>query len=96
MFETYIHVCKGASVVECLRRLAYKLLAPLRRGSGSDPMRGSCQLLTEGGWFTPRNNLFFQMWKLTTIYNIIRSKNGVKHQFTSPPPHHIHMRLIGV
>ena len=28
--------------------LALKLLAPLLCGSGSNPMRGSCQLLTEG------------------------------------------------
>ena len=58
-----------------------------RRGAllrwGSNPMRGSCQLLTEGFWFTPRNNLFLQLWKLTAIYNQILLKNGVKHQFTS-------------
>ena len=56
----------GASVTEWLKRLALKLLAPLRWGS--NPMRGSCQLLTEGSWFTPRNNLFLQQWKLTAIY----------------------------
>ena len=38
----------GASVVEWLGRLALKLLVPLRFGWGSNPMRGSCQLLTEG------------------------------------------------
>ena len=45
---------------------ALKLLAPLRWGS--NPMRDSCQLLTEGCWFTPRNNVFLQLWKLTAIY----------------------------
>ena len=44
-------------------------------------------LLTEDCWFTPRNNLFFQLWKLTSIYNLIRLKNGTKHQFTSAPLH---------
>ena len=43
-----------------------KLLAPLRWGS--DPMKDSCQLLTEGCWFIPSNNLFLQLWKLTAIY----------------------------
>ena len=51
----------GASVTEWLRRLTLKLLAPLRWGS--NPMRGGCQLLTEGCWFTPMNNLFLQLWK---------------------------------
>ena len=41
----------GASVAEWLRHFALKLLAPLRWGS--NPMRGNCQLLTEGCWFTP-------------------------------------------
>jgi len=72
----------GASVAEWLRRLALKLVAPLRWGS--NPMRGSCQMLTEGCWFTPRNNLFLHLWKLTAIYNQTRLKNGVKLQFTSP------------
>ena len=43
--------CHMASVAEWLKRLALKLLAPLRWGSGSNTMRGSCQLLTEGCWF---------------------------------------------
>ena len=30
--------------------------------------RGSCQLLTECCWFNLRNNLFLQLWKLTSIY----------------------------
>ena len=60
-----------------LRRLAVKLLAHLRCGSGSNPMIGSCQLLTEGCWFTPRNKLFLQLWKLKSIYNQIRLKSGV-------------------
>ena len=59
-----------------------KLLDPLRWGS--NPMGGSCQLLTEGYWFTPRNYVFLQLWKLTAIYNQTCLKNGVKHQFTSP------------
>ena len=63
------HCMDGASMAEWLRRLALKLLAPLLCGSGSNPMRGSCQLLAEGCWFTPRNNLFLQLWKLTAIYN---------------------------
>ena len=42
----------------------------------------SCQLITQGCWFTPRNNLFLQMWKLTAKYNHRRLKNGVKHQVT--------------
>ena len=58
---------KGASVDEWLWRLPLKLLAPLRWGS--NPMRGSCQLLREDCWFTIRNNLFLHMWKLTAIYN---------------------------
>ena len=41
-------------------------------------------MLTEGCWFTPRNNLFLQLWKPTAIYNQIKLKNGVKHQITSP------------
>ena len=56
----------GASVAEWLMRLALKLLAPLR--SGLHPIRGRCQLLTEGCWFTSSNNLFLQLWKLTAIY----------------------------
>ena len=40
-------------------------------------------LLTEGCWFTPRNNLFLQLWKLTAIYNQSWLKNGVKHYFNS-------------
>ena len=59
----------------------YKILASLRLGS--NPMRGSCQLLTEGCWFTPRNCLFLQLWQLTAISNQLRLKNGVKHQFNS-------------
>ena len=74
----------GTSVAEWLRRLALKLLAPLCCGSGSNPKRRSCQLLTEGCWFNPRSNVFLQLWKLTAIYNQIRLKNWVKHQFTSP------------
>ena len=70
----------GPSVAVRLRRLALKLLAPLRSGSGSNHMGDSCQLLTEGCWFTPRNHLF-QLLKLTTIYNQIRLINGVTHQF---------------
>ena len=35
-------------------------------------------------WFTPRNNVFLQLWKLTSIYNQTWMNNGVKHQFTSP------------
>ena len=66
-----------ASVAELLRRLALKLLAPLCWGL--NPMRGSCQLLKEGCWFTPRNNLFLQLWKLTAIYNQIWLKNDVNH-----------------
>ena len=61
-----------------LWRLALKLPAPLRWGS--NPIRGSCQLLTEGCWFTPRNNFFLQLWKLTAIHNTLWLKNGVKHQ----------------
>ena len=54
-------------------RLALKVLAPLRWGS--NPMRGSCQLLMEG-------KLFLKLWKLTAIYNQTWLKNGVKHPFT--------------
>ena len=68
-------------MAEWLRRLTLKLLAPLHWGS--NPMRGSWQVLTEGCCFTPRNNVFLQLWKLTAIYNLKRLKNGVKHQFTS-------------
>ena len=38
-------------------------------------------LRTEGFWFTPRNNLFLQLWKLTAIYNQAWLKGGVKLQF---------------
>ena len=75
---------QGASMADWLWWLALKLLAPLHCGSGLNPMSGSCQLLTEGCWFTPMNNMILQMWKLTTIYNQKRLKNGVKHEFTSP------------
>ena len=73
---------KGDSVAEWLRCLTLKLLAPLRWGS--NPMRGSCQLLTESCWFTPMNNVFLQLWKLTAIYNQTWLNNVVKDQFTSP------------
>ena len=58
-----LSVYRGASIAEWLRRIAVKLLAPLRWGSGSNPMRGSCQLLT----FNPTNKLFLQLWKPTAI-----------------------------
>ena len=77
-----LHLFRGASVAKWLRCLALKLLAPLRWGS--NPMRGSCQLLMEGYWFTPSNDLFLQLWRLTAIYNQTWLNNGVKHQFTSP------------
>ena len=60
------------------------LLITLNYSSLSAGVQIQCQLLTEGSLFTPRNNLFLQLWKLTTIYNQIWLKNGVKHQFTSP------------
>ena len=78
-------VVSGASVADLLRRLALKLLAPLRWGS--TPMRCSCQFLTECCWFTPSYNVFLQLWKLTAIYNQIWLKNGVKDRFTSPSSH---------
>ena len=65
--------------------LALKLLTPLRWGS--NPMRGSCQLLTKGCWFIPRKNVLLQLWKagkLTAIYNQSWLKNGIKLQLTSP------------
>ena len=76
--------------VELLRRLALKLLAPLRWGS--NPMRGSCQLLhvTEGCWFTPRNKMFLQLWQLTAIYNQIRLKSGVN----TNSPIHLHKHVF--
>ena len=58
--------------------------SPLWFGFESHERQGSCQLLTEGCWFTPRNKLFLQLWKLTAIYDQIRLKNGVKQQFMSP------------
>ena len=64
-------------MAEWFTRLALKLLSPLRWGW--NPMRGSCQLRTEGCWFTPRNDLILQLWKLTAIYNQICLENGVKH-----------------
>ena len=70
-------------MAEWSRRLAVKLLASIRSGSGSNPMRGSCQLLTEGCLFTPMNNLFLQLLQLTG-YSRISLNNGVKHQFTTP------------
>ena len=68
-------------MVEWLRRRALELLAPLRWGL--NPMRGSCQLLTGGCWFTHMNNLFLQLWKLTAIYNQTWLNIGIKHQFNS-------------
>ena len=57
--------------------------APLRCGFDSNlKTRGSCELLTEYCWFTPRNNLFFQLWKLTAIYNQIMLKNSPHLTFT--------------
>ena len=44
----------GRSVAKWLRRLALKLLSPLRCGSGTNPMRRSCQLLREG-WLLDRS-----------------------------------------
>ena len=83
IFQLYsVIYCGGVSVVEWLRRLALKLLAPLCWGS--NPMRGSFQLLTVGCWFTPRKNVFLQLWKLTAIYYQTWLKNGIKHQSTSP------------
>ena len=58
-------------MAEWLRGLALKPLFPLLCGSSLNPMRGSYQLLKECCCFTPRNNLLFQLWKLTTIYNHI-------------------------
>ena len=46
-----IQLCRNrcfTPVAEWLKRLALKLLAALRCGSGSIPMRRSCQLLMEG------------------------------------------------
>ena len=51
------------SVANWLRHLALQLLAPLRCGSSLNPMRGSCQLITESCCFTLRNNLFLQLWR---------------------------------
>ena len=65
-------------------RIALKLFAPLRCCSGSNHMRGSCQLATAGCWFTPKDNLVLQQWKLTAVYNQIWLKNGSKHRFTTP------------
>ena len=42
--------------------------------------RGSCQLLMEGCWFTARNNVFLQLWKLNSIYNQKRLKKWSKTQ----------------
>ena len=58
----------GTSMTKWIRRLALKLLALLRCGSGSIPMRRSCQLFTEVCWFTLKNNQFLQLWKPTAIY----------------------------
>ena len=69
-------------VINASRFMNYSPLSDVVRGS--NPMRGSCQLLTEGCLFNPRNNVFLQLWKLTAIYNQTWLKNGVKHQFTSP------------
>ena len=55
------------------RSLSFTLLALLSCGLGSNPMRGNCQLLTEGCWFTPRNNLFLQPCKLLTSLHLISS-----------------------
>ena len=57
--DVFLILTEEASEAEWLKRLAFKLLAPLRWGS--DPMRGNCQLLMEGCWFSPRNNLFLQL-----------------------------------
>ena len=40
-------------------------------------------MLTEGCWFTPRNNQFLQLWKLTVKNDLIRLTDDVKHQLTS-------------
>ena len=55
----------------------FKTTLLLLCGSSLNPMRGICQMLTEGCWFTPRNNLSLKLWKLTAIYNQIRLKNGL-------------------
>ena len=74
---------RGTSLAEWFRRLVLKLLAPLRCYSGSNPMRGSCQLLTEDCWFTHRNRLFLQLWKLTAIYNQINT-NSINSNLNIP------------
>ena len=45
MKESNLSLLEGA---EWFRRLVLKQLAPLCCRSGSNPMRGNCQLLTEG------------------------------------------------
>ena len=52
--KMYTSALDATSVIKWLRRLA-----PLRWGS--NPMRGSCQLLTKGCWFTLRNKVFLHL-----------------------------------
>jgi len=72
VYRVCVWPCSRGLCGRVVKVFALKLLAPLHFGSGSNPMRGSCQLLTEGCWFTPRINLFFQLWKL--ICHIYQNK----------------------
>jgi len=57
----------------------FETTRPSLCGSGSNTMRGSCQLLTEGCWFTS-GTLCCPPYAL---YGLLRLRNGVKHKFTS-------------
>ena len=39
--------------------------------------------------------MFLQLWKLTAIYNQIRLKSGIKHQFTSPHKTFLYFYVTG-
>ena len=77
---TYIRLIQRGRLVKASR---FETTSTFPRWCGFKCMKGSCQLLTEGCWFTHRNNLFRQLLNLTALYNQIMLKNGVKHQFTN-------------
>ena len=72
-------------MAEWLRRLALKLLAPLCWGS--NPLKGSGQLLTEDCWFTPKEQFVPPAVETDRhIYpNMVEKWRKTPIHLTSPP-----------
>ena len=73
-----LQVALGTSVAEWLIRLALKTLAPLRYGSGLNPVIGSCHLLN-GRFLTPSHQQFVppavQTDRHIRLYNQTKAEN---------------------